>query len=388
LKIAHEIDPENTLVLLVLCQHYCITGDLEKAANILPSLQNHLNRFENTKQFGSYKILALYRHLSGFINHVQRGIGAASADYESAFLHWGAHPKILFGYGQFCIFRGLVDKAVEAFSQIRNQGIANFDLLRVLGSLEAHHDKEKARQILKKAVSLNPGDVELLVEYAQVCEDYDVKEAADAYLKAIDFYNRRKGGKVPYQLLNNYAAVLFSLNEFDNAEKHIYESLHVLGENKIHPAIFFNLGLVQEAKGDLFGACQVYQKIIDSDENQHAPYFDAFLRVGGIKETVGDFVGAESEYQKIISLEENNEKGLLALGNLWLNRKDKSDDEKLSQAEKFFTALGSHEYAQLSLASIYVKRFQFEKRKKNPVSLFSFIIFVHIFLSRPKIQQH
>jgi tetratricopeptide (TPR) repeat protein len=376
LKRAYELDPENPCILLAIAQHFLSIGDLHQTKICLTNAEIGTNKFEFSGELSINKIKAILQCLKGLISHIEEGIDSSMTSYQAAYSLWSDDPKILLCFGQACLKKGFISEAKDSLERILMVCQPNHEIYRILGSLEgANGNLKKARKFLSKAISSNPADIDSLIDYAQICEKSDSKEALNAYNKALDFFERKQKD-APYQLLNNCAVVELSQKNFLRARELLDRALQTYGSEKIHPTLNFNKALAAEALGDVHTAETLYREILNSSENLAYPYVDAYLRLSSMFEKKGDFESAEEVLRKCLQIQPDSPLILIALGNLFINRCEKEGDDKhLSEAENIFRKLPeSNEYGCLSIGAIYVKKFLKEKRDKKLVCGFVFYV--------------
>lgn len=170
IKKAYEINPNNSMVLNHLANHFFYRQDYKKVQTLA------LNAYHNTevnkiRAESCYQIARSYHVLGEYDN--------AFKYYFQATHNWPEYTLAQFGLGQLHLHKEEFTKAIQSFELVLRYFPDNFETLRVLGSLYFKlNKKDKAYTYIKRATELRPDDVETWIELAQLYED-NYKEALE-----------------------------------------------------------------------------------------------------------------------------------------------------------------------------------------------------------------
>ena len=116
-----------------------------------------------------------------------------------------------FGLGQMYIYRGDVENAAQCFEKVLKAQPANYETMKILGSLYAASASEDKRNIarghLKKVVEQTPDDVEAWIELAQILESTDPPASLNAYETASNILREKVEADIPPEILNNVGSL-------------------------------------------------------------------------------------------------------------------------------------------------------------------------------------
>jgi protein O-GlcNAc transferase len=108
---------------------------------------------------------------------------------------------------------GRLDEAEQLYNRVLSADKRNFDVLHLLGMLEAQRGNlDKAQQLLSNALKLKPNSAEVLINLGNVLKLQDrLDDALEAYAKALKIEPNA------ILALNNRGSVLSALQRFDEA---------------------------------------------------------------------------------------------------------------------------------------------------------------------------
>ena len=177
LSKAYTVDASNPMVLNHLANHFFFKNDYNKVQHLA------LHAFHNTEN-EAMRAESCYQLARAF--HKQQDYGQAFQYYYQA-TQFSSPNFILphFGLGQMYIYRGDVENAAQCFEKVLKAQPANYETMKILGSLYAASESEDKRNIarghLRKVVEQTPDDVEAWIELAQILESTDPPASLNAY---------------------------------------------------------------------------------------------------------------------------------------------------------------------------------------------------------------
>lgn len=320
LSKAFKIDPTDAMVLTLLADHFFYANEHDKVLKLAT------RAMENTEN-ESMQAQACYQLARAF--HKKKDYDNAFEYYYKATQFGGSQFFLAFyGLGQMYIHRGEVEPAIQAFETVLKTNPDNHETLKVLASLYAmsthQSKKEQARNFLRKVTEKRPDDVEAWVELASLTEQHNTPLALSAYKTAINLYETRSQ-KVPPELYNNIAALLFSTEDLQESEK--YYNLAVkrcqeeMSTNELHYGsiiytIKYNMGRLYEAKHDLNEAEKTYKNILV----QHPMYLDCYLRLGCMERDRGLLFDASDKFKETFRIDADNADAWTLIGNLHFSK--------------------------------------------------------------------
>lgn len=321
-------------------------------------------------QYNSSQIRALSFFQIGRIHHIEGNMEEAFNNYQNAFFLWGDNSNILFGLGQAYIYKGKLQEAKRCFERLKERFPENFHVLRILGSIcRSLSDFDSAKELLIKALRIQPNYEQLAIETAQLCEitgDYGI--ALSIYQTIIQNSNDEPS----YQLLNNVAVLLHLTSQFEKARE-MYESANSAftkqnnDENLFHPTLLFNQAFLLESQGEVQLAISNYNDLIAKCKLQGFSYIDASLRLAYLQMDSVNFTEAKKVLESISRTAEGKIPSTLILGQIAVAEDDLGLAQKLFEESVALAKFSEfQDYAELSLASILIAQFQKNRKSSNP----------------------
>lgn len=328
LSRAYKIESTDAMVLTLLADHFFYSNEHEKVIKLATRAMENTDN-EAMQAQACYQLGRAY--------HRNEEFDSAFEYYYKATQFGGSQFYLAFyGLGQMYIHRKEYESAIQAFETVLKTNPDNHETLKVLASLYArtssHSKKELARNYLKKVTENRPEDVEAWVELASLTEQHDTQIALSAYRTAIRLYEE-KNLPVPPELYNNIAALLFSIDNLDDAEENytlaIKRCREEMPNNEVHYGsiiytIQYNMGRLYEAKHQLTEAEQAYKNILI----QHPMYLDCYLRLGCMERDKGLIFDASDKFKETFRIDPDNFEAWTLLANLHLTKNEFSPCQK------------------------------------------------------------
>lgn len=327
-------------------------------------------------------------------------------DYDRAFqFYYQAtqfnHPKFPlphFGIGQIYISREEYENAIASFERVLKIAPNNYDTLSILGSLYAHMEqrdgqgngtgpaasahhkhqaghkdhkgaagpvnyKEKARELLKRVVEMNPHDIEPLIELAQLQEQNDPQGSLDMYLKVCELLRSTAGIEPPAEILNNIGSLYFLRKQYDQSKHYFELAKRTLLNNDIVEeqtaeetaamlvTTAYNLGRANEALCLFDEAEKIYSEL----HKRRPSYIDCVIRLGCLYRDKGDSHRAITHFKEAIAIDANNPDPWTYLANMHMT------NNELGPAQKKYEQILKKEgyegdtYCLVALGNVWLK---------------------------------
>lgn len=387
LSRAFKIEPTNPMVLTLLADHFFYANQYDKVVKLASrALENTEN--DPMRAQACYQLARAFHKKKEYDNAFEYYYKATQFGGSQFFL---AH----YGLGQMYIHRQEMDQAIQAFETVLKTNPGNHETLKILASLYARHSKQdkidRAREYLKKVTESKQDDVETWVELASLVEQHDTQTALSAYRTAIQLY-QDASTPVPPELYNNIAALLFSIDSLEEAEKYYNLALTRCEEdepsNELHYGsikytIHYNIGRLYEAKHELHEAERIYKKILI----QHPMYLDCYLRLGCMERDKGLLFDASDKFKETFRIEPENPEAWTLIGNLHLSK------QELTPCQKKFERIMEHypeqdklndTYSAISIGNVWLHSLHYltpgkdiaklEKHQRHALSFYSQVL--------------
>lgn len=354
LSRAYRINPTDAMVLTLLADHFFYANEHEKVIKLATrALENCEN--EAIMAQAHYQLARAY--------HKQKEYDGAFEYYYKATQNGGTQFYLAYyGLGQMHIHRGEYDHAMTAFETVLKTNPDNHETLKILASLYSRSDvqgkKDQAKTYLEKVTKNRPDDVEAWVELASLTEQYDTQTALNAYKTSIKLYESKSLPVLP-ELYNNIAALLFSVNDLDEAEKYYNLALQRCTEempnNELHYGsivytIKYNIGRLYEAKHQLTLAEETYKNILI----QHPMYLDCYLRLGCMERDKGLLFDASDKFKETFRIEPDNFEAWTLIGNLHLSKLELTPCQKKFERILERTKANPDCYSLISIGNVWL----------------------------------
>lgn len=355
LSKAFRIEPTDPMVLTLLADHFFYANEHDKVIKLAT------RAMENTEN-EAMQAQACYQLARAF--HKRREFDKAFEYYYKATQFGGSQFFLAFyGLGQMNIHRKEYDQAITAFETVLKTNPDNNETLKILASLYARSNsqtkKEQARNYLKKVTEHKPEDVEAWIELASLTEQNDTQTAMAAYRTSIKLYEA-KSMPVPPELYNNIAALLFSIDAFEESEKYYNLALERCQEelcnNELHYGsivytIKYNMGRLYEAQHKLTEAEKTYKNILI----QHPMYLDCYLRLGCMERDKGLLFDASDKFKETFRIEPENFDAWTLIANLHLSKLELTPCQKKFERILERTKQNPDCYSLLSVGNVWLQ---------------------------------
>ena len=365
LRKAYSLDPNNSMVLNLLGNHFFFKRDTDKTQQLAYSA--YQNSRVNKIQAESCFNMARANHLMN--------------NYETAFKYyyritsrlWPEYIPARFGLGQLYIQRNDIDKAIEEFEYILKVEPENLETNEILGNLYAkRRESKKALKHFKKVLNRDSNDLDALLRIGEH-ERFNIKQALENLHQAEELMKESET-EISFELYNNMAVHHYKLNEFSKAEENFKKALSLAKcdvlenlddlEQPIsvnHLPLIYNIARHYEATKDFDTAEKIYLKIAA----QHPSYVHVYLRMGKIQQIKGNNQKAINLCKLATSLEPTNPTTWAFLGQTYL------EQNNFPEAQKAFEYIIHHiekndVYALLGMGNIYFRSLRVSaKSEKN-----------------------
>ncbi|CAI9787594.1 unnamed protein product [Fraxinus pennsylvanica] len=216
---AFEIYPYCAMSLNYLANHFFFTGQhflVEQLTETALSATSH----GPTKSHSFYNLARSY--------HSKGGYEKAGRYYLASIQEVNKPQEFVlpyYGLGQVQMKMGDLRSASSNFEKVLEVQPENCETLKVLGHIYVQlEQKERAKQLLKKATKVNPQDPKAFLDLGELLISTDECAALDAFETA---HNLLKMGneEVPIELLNNIGVLHFERGEFELAREMFMEAL-------------------------------------------------------------------------------------------------------------------------------------------------------------------
>ncbi|GAU93275.1 hypothetical protein RvY_05241-2 [Ramazzottius varieornatus] len=305
---------DTCMQLGFLCDDLCAAEDIEAVCELADVVFS-------CRQPNQLKGRIAYRVGRRF--HDQNEFSSAAVYYEAA-VHWmGDHNSLaLFGLGQAHIYKNQFQKAVCCFQQLLATHPENADVLRLLGFTHFRlNSTAEARRSLEEFLRASPGDGDVLLVLAQVCERDDQPRALKYSLELLGKYEKSKISP-PVELLNNISTLYFVLRDFHNSRKFsdlaFGAMIQANGECRASEAtLLYNSARIYEALGELEAAGDEYAIVLQ----EHPHYIDACVRLAQLEFRAGNSVRARAFLDSALGMNPSNSSLLVLKGDFLMAEK-------------------------------------------------------------------
>lgn len=355
LSRAFKTDPTDAMVLTLLADHFFYANEHEKVIKLAT------RAMENTES-EAMQAQACYQLARAF--HKKKEYDNAFEYYYKATQFGGSQFFLAYyGLGQMYIHRKEFESAIQAFETVLKASPDNHESLKVLASLYArsssHSKREQAKNYLKKVTEKRPNDVEAWVELASLTEQTDTQLALSAYRTSIKLYED-ESKPIPPELYNNIAALLFSIDNLDEAKTYYELALKRCREemkpNDTHYGsiiytIKYNMGRLYEARHQLTEAEITYKEILV----QHPMYLDCYLRLGCMERDKGLLFDASDKFKETFRVEPDNFEAWTLIGNLHLSKLELTPCQKKFERILERTKSNPDCYSLVSIGNVWLQ---------------------------------
>jgi RNA polymerase-associated protein CTR9 len=280
LVACHNMDRNNPVILNQLANIYFLNNDIEKAEETAWAAYNNAVQKE-LKAESCYMIARCHHH---------------KREYEKAFRYYYqatqfGSPKFVlpyYGLGQIHLGRTEFEQAIECFEKVLKEYPEDYETLKVLGSIytrwqgpveddKIKESQRKGEELLRKVHEMNPEDVEVIFELAQLQESTKPLDALKKYEKACVMLESIEDFEVPSEVYCNIGALHYQLGHFEEAKAYYQKAeellqpkngLLLLDENEAKlTAVQYNLGRLYESLSRLDISEELYNEILSRKPN-------------------------------------------------------------------------------------------------------------------------
>ncbi|KAK0406995.1 hypothetical protein QR680_018937 [Steinernema hermaphroditum] len=306
MSMAYRLDSENPMVLNHLANHLFYKNELSKVEHLAKiafrNSPNDAMRAESCYQ------LARCFHSQG--------------DFDKAF-------------GAISCF----EKMLKAFPN-------NYETLKIIGSLYAHHPspkpgeneqrRAKAIECLKKVVYLTPEDIEAYIDLAQLQEQNDPNASLASYTKVCELLTSQTEMEVPRAIFNNMASLHYSKGNYNEAKelfekakivltRHVQKEPNDANIRSLLLTVNYNVGRVSEMLCLFTEAEEIYKAILHENDN----YTDCLMRLGCIARDKGHIYNASVFFKETMGINQTNPDSWTLIGNLHMAKNEFDPAQKM-----------------------------------------------------------
>uniref|UniRef100_A0A914ZB19 Tetratricopeptide repeat protein n=2 Tax=Panagrolaimus superbus TaxID=310955 RepID=A0A914ZB19_9BILA len=364
LVACHNVDEFNPVILNQLANIYFLNNQIEKAEETAWLAYNNAVQKE-LKAESCYMIARCHHH---------------KREYEKAFRYYyqatqfGSQKFVLpyYGLGQIHLGRAEFEQAVECFEKVLKEYPEDYETLKVLGSIytrwqgpieddKIREAQRKGEELLRKVHELNPEDVEVIFELAQLQESTKPAEALKRYEKACIMLEAIEDFEVPCEVYSNIGALHFQLGHYEEAKAY-YEKAEELLQPKNGSLLFdeneakltavqYNLGRLYETLSRIEIAEELYTEILNRKPN----HMDSIIRLGCIWRERGHSTKALEYYNKAISADEDCDIPYLFIANLHISLNDTKNAQTTFETVLKLKDQKDNVYALIGLGNVWLE---------------------------------
>ncbi|MEE8336283.1 MAG: tetratricopeptide repeat protein, partial [Candidatus Neomarinimicrobiota bacterium] len=233
-------------------------------------------------------------------------------------------------------------------------------------------DMEKTQNYLKQAIDADPENQEFRAEFTNLNELNNLMSQGGRSMKNGEFEKAYDTFKIASNKFPYFSEAIFSMGLVKFREKDYLVSVdhfkHVLTINPKHETAraaitnvakkFFNEGNSAYKRGNLEGALEGYNKVLEIDQG----FYQAHYQIGVINSKMGDKEAAIISYRMALSDNPEFYKGWFALG---LAKSSINDSEGALEAlENAVNINPGYDKAYVAMADIYLKNDNPEEAKR------------------------
>lgn len=328
---AQELAPERAGVKISLGKMHYVMGDLEAAREHLLAGVADITREGTARYYAEAgKQLARYNW-----------IGEAEVYYQQA-LNMSPDPKVYVEFGQALSRVGKYEEAITAANQALKIDRWFYDAYSLLGkTYQVQGDMEKAIEMYRKAVSMNPTDPKLYIDLAKALQEHAGMEQAVAEMEerenTFSFLPGPRAGLIPLYFINGDAEA--AIREYDHLVSYMprrdtinvsqgylyldlgdYENAH----DKFGEVLYENPGMISASTGlaKLFSVTGEYdqeigERYLVSERTPLSSWPHLMLAQTNMK--IGNLEKAEEEYLFGIHINTNWPASYMHLGNFYFS---------------------------------------------------------------------
>ncbi|TKR78211.1 hypothetical protein L596_019056 [Steinernema carpocapsae] len=375
MSIAYHEDSDNPMVLNHLANHFFLKGELQKvdhlALTAFHSAPNDVIRAESCYQ------LARCYHCQGDFDKAFRFYYQATQFASQSFV------LPYYGLGQVYIHRDDLDNAIMCFERVLKAFPNNYETLKIMGSLYAHHPSlkageteqrhAKATECLKKVIEISPDDIEAYIDLAQLQEQNSPDAALASYNKVCDLLTSATEMEVPSEIYNNMGS-LYCARGHHVAAKELFVKAKFMLERDIENGgddsrdlesllltVNYNLGRVNEMLCLFDEAEEIYKAILHTHDN----YIDCVLRLGCIARDKGNIYDASTYFKDTLAISQQNADSWTLIGNLHMSKNEWGPAQKKFEQILKIPDCKDDPYSYVALGNVWLETLSSASRNRE-----------------------
>ncbi|CAI5445475.1 unnamed protein product [Caenorhabditis angaria] len=259
----------------------------------------------------------------------------------------------------------------------------NVETLKILGSLYAHvqisdptllnEARQKGRDILQKYLKIVPGDIEVLIDLAQLLEHCEPKKSLEMYEMAIELLETMENIGPQPEMLNNVGALHMQMGDYQKAKQCFEQARNRLTEmietqerdEAERPQLLtirYNLARCLEYLCESLEAEQMYKEILHECPN----YTDCYMRLGCLTRDRGQIYESSVWFKNALQYDQASADAWTLIGNLHMSKNEWQPAQK--KFEHILTKAGpktSDAYSLIALGNVWLEQLMNPGRKKE-----------------------
>ena len=283
---------------------------------------------------------------------------------------FGQSPDQVLNDGRAQLANGDYEQAEVLFKKALGMDPTFSPAMLELARINLRFGKMKnTQEFLRQAIDIDPENQEYRDEFDRINEINTLMSDASRYMSNSDFDNAFESYRIVLEKFPFFSEAAFSKGLVRYREKKLYESvIHFKKALEINPyhekartamdnvtKKAFNDGNRSYKRGDLDGAIESYQKVLDFDDS----FYQAHYQIGVIKAKMGDRDRAIEHYESSLSINPDFYKGWFALG---LSKKSNGDNMgAISAFNSAIEVYPAYDKAYGAMGEIYFNEKNYEK---------------------------
>ncbi|KAK0417353.1 hypothetical protein QR680_012959 [Steinernema hermaphroditum] len=354
MSLAYRLDSENPMVLNHLANHFFYKNEFDKVEH-LAMIAFHNSPNDVMRAESCYQLARCF-HSQG--------------DFDKAFRFY--YQATQFASPSFAI--SCFEKVLKAFPN-------NYETLKIIGSLYAHHPspkpgeneqrRAKAIECLRKVVDLTPDDIEAYIDLAQLQEQNDPNASLASYTKVCDLLTSQTEMEVPPAIFNNMASLQCSKGNYNEAKelfekartmltRYVKEEPNDANIRSLLLTVNYNLGRVSEMLSLFNEAEEIYKAILHENSN----YTDCLMRLGCIARDKGHIYNASVFFKETMGINQTNPDSWTLIGNLHMAKNEFGPAQK--KFEQILRICKDDTYSFVALGNVWLETlFSVNRNREN-----------------------
>ena len=283
---------------------------------------------------------------------------------------FGQSPDQVLNDGRAQLANGDYEQAEVLFKKALGMDPTFSPAMLELARINLRFGKMKnTQEFLRQAIDIDPENQEYRDEFDRINEINTLMSDASRYMSNSDFDNAFESYRIVLEKFPFFSEAAFSKGLVRYREKNLDEAvIHFKKALEINPyhekartamdnvtKKAFNDGNRSYKRGDLDGAIESYQKVLDFDDS----FYQAHYQIGVIKAKMGDRDRAIEHYESSLSINPDFYKGWFALG---LSKKSNGDNMgAISAFNSAVEVYPAYDKAYGAMGEIYFNEKNYEK---------------------------